>query len=93
MPASAADQIRNVVARIAIELGVLADLDPQPDVVAIVMPPFVQDACQHVADEMRRRPRSALTPAEAFEGHGKGCCEKQPRFLRLRICRRQSQRG
>ena len=66
-PASAADQIRNVVARIASELSVLADLDPQPDVVAIVMPPFVQDVCQHVGDDMRRRPAAALTPAEAFE--------------------------
>jgi len=67
VPASAADQLRNVVARIASELSVLADLDPQPDVVAIVMPPFVQDVCQHVGEEMRRRPAAALTPAEAFE--------------------------
>lgn len=66
-PATAADQIRNVVARLAQELLVLADLDPQPDVVAMVMPPFVQDVCQHVGDEMRRRPAAALTPAEAFE--------------------------
>jgi len=67
MPASAADQIRNIVDRVSRELSVLADLDPQPDVVAIVMPPFVQDVCQHVGEEMRRRPAAALTPAEAFE--------------------------
>ncbi len=66
-PASAADQMRNVVARIAGELSVLTDLDPEPDVVAIIMPPFVQDVCQHVGDDMRRRPAAALTPAEAFE--------------------------
>lgn len=65
-PASAADQIKNVVARITKELGALGDLDPQPDVVAIVMPPFVQDAIQHVGDEMRRRPAAAITPTEAF---------------------------
>jgi len=65
-PASAADQIKNVVARISAELEVLGDLDPPPDVVAIVMPPFVQDAIQHVGDEMRRRPAAALTPTEAF---------------------------
>ena len=46
-PSRAADQIKNVVARISGELEVLRDLDPPPDVVAIVMPPFVQDVCQH----------------------------------------------
>lgn len=66
-PARAADQIKNVVARVSAELDVLADLDPPPDVVAIVMPPFVQDACQHVGEEMRRRPAAALTPSAAFE--------------------------
>lgn len=65
-PARAADQIKNVVARVSAELEVLGDLDPPPDVVAIVMPPFVQDVCQHVGDEMRRRPAAALTPTEAF---------------------------
>jgi hypothetical protein len=65
-PASAADQIRNVVRRITQELTVLSDLDPLPDVVVIVMPPIVQDAIQHVGDEMRRRPAGALTPTEAF---------------------------
>lgn len=65
-PASAADQIKNVVARISAELDVLGDLDPPPDVVAIVMPPFVQDAIQHVGDEMRRRPVGALGPTVAF---------------------------
>lgn len=65
-PANAADQIKNVVARIGAELGVLSDVDPPPDVIAIVMPPFVQDAIQHVGDEMRRRPAAALTPTEAF---------------------------
>ena len=40
VPASEADQLRNVVARIASELIVLADLDPQRDVAAIVMPPL-----------------------------------------------------
>jgi hypothetical protein len=65
-PTAAADQIRNVVIRIAAELDVLSDLDPPPDVVAIVMPPFVQDACQHVGEVMRRRPTAALTPTEAF---------------------------
>jgi hypothetical protein len=65
-PASAADQIRNVVARICTELEVLGDLDPPPDVIAMVMPSFVQDAIQHVGDEMRRRPAAALTPTEAF---------------------------
>ncbi len=66
VPANPADQIKNVVARISTELEVLADLDPPPDVVAIVMPPFVQDAIQHVGDQMRRRPAAALTPTEAF---------------------------
>jgi hypothetical protein len=65
-PANAADQIQNVVARIAVELGVLADFELQPDVVAVVMPPFVQDVCQHVGEAMRRRAPAALTPAEAF---------------------------
>lgn len=65
-PSSAVDQIKNVIARIGEELDVLGDLDPQPDVVTVVMPPFIQDACQHVGDEMRRRPAAALTPTEAF---------------------------
>lgn len=65
-PASAAEQIKNVVSRIAQELDVFGDLDPQPDVIAVVMPPFVQDACQHVGDAMRRRPAAALSPAESF---------------------------
>lgn len=65
-PTNPVDQIRNVVTRIGAELGVLGDLDSQPDVVAIVMPPFVQDICQHVGDAMRRRPAAAKTPTEAF---------------------------
>ncbi len=65
-PSSAADQLRNVIGRIAEELDVLGDLDTHPDVVAVVMPPFVQDACQHVGDAMRRRPAATLTPGEAF---------------------------
>lgn len=65
-PSSAAVQIKNVVAHIGAELDVLGDLDPPPDVVAIVMPPFVQDVCQHVGEEMRRRPAAALTPTESF---------------------------
>lgn len=65
--ASASDQIKNVVARLSAELAVLSDVDPPPDVVAIVMPPFVQDAIQHVGEEMRRRPAAALSPSEAFE--------------------------
>lgn len=59
-------QIKNVVARIGSELDVLEDLDLQPDVIAIVMPPIVQDACQHVGNAMRRRPVKILTPDEAF---------------------------
>lgn len=65
-PSSAAVQIKNVVARIGAELDVLGDLDPGPDVIAIVMPPFVQDVCQHVGEKMRRRPAAALRPSEAF---------------------------
>lgn len=65
-PPAAADQIKNVVARISGELEVLGDLDPPPDVVAIVMPPFVQDAVQHVGEEMRRRPTAARTPTQVF---------------------------
>ncbi len=65
-PSNAADQLKNVVTRIGAELDVLGDLEPRPDVVVVVMPPFVQDACQHVGDAMRRRPAAALTPAEAF---------------------------
>lgn len=66
-PSSAVDQIKNVVTRVGEELDVLGDLDSQPDVIVIAMPPIVQDACQHVGDAMRRRPVAALTPAEAFE--------------------------
>lgn len=65
-PSNPANQIKNIVMRIGAELDVLGDLDSQPDVVAIVMPPFVQDTCQHVGDAMRRRPAAAVTPNEAF---------------------------
>lgn len=65
-PASPMEQIKNVVTRVGAELDVLGDLDSQPDVVAIVMPPIVQDACQHVGDAMRRRSTRTLTPAESF---------------------------
>jgi hypothetical protein len=67
VPASAADQLRNVVARIASELSVLADLDPQPEVVAIVMPPLSKMFVSTSGKRCGRRPAAALTPAEAFE--------------------------
>lgn len=60
------DQIRNIVSRLGAELAVLGDVDPPPDVIAVVMPDFVQDACQHVGDAMRRRQLVRLTPGAAF---------------------------
>lgn len=65
-PSRPESQIKNVVTRIGDELDVLGDLDSQPDVVVIIMPPMVQDACQHVGDSMRRRPVGTLTASEAF---------------------------
>jgi len=52
-PASESAKLQGVVELVTKELATLADLESAPDVVALVMPPMVEDECSTVGDAFR----------------------------------------
>jgi hypothetical protein len=61
-----ADKLRNVVKLVVEKLGTLKDLEPEPDVVAVVLPECVEDECATVGASFRFR-RLKPTRAEKLE--------------------------
>jgi hypothetical protein len=59
-------KLRQVVELVIKELEALADSEPSPDVVAVVMPPVVERECAAVGLEVRKT-KLTLTPAEKVE--------------------------
>jgi len=59
-------KLRQVVELVIKELEALADSEPTPDIVAVIMPPIVEKECAAVGLELRRT-RLVLTPAEKIE--------------------------
>ena len=58
-----ATRLRDVIALVSRELGALATAEPNPDVVAIVLPPEVEAACKAIGAEFASL-KIKLTPAQ-----------------------------
>ena len=68
-------KLRQVVELVIKELETLADSEPSPDVVVVVMPPVVERECAAVGLEMRKT-KHTLTPAEKVERAFKSSVKK-----------------
>jgi len=62
-PGKPSVKLRNVVALVTKELAALADSEPGPDVVAIVLPPSVEKACATIGASLRGQ-KIILTPVQ-----------------------------
>ncbi len=65
-PSNTSAKLKNVVDLIVKELETLADTEPEPDVVAVIMPPIVEKECATVGAAFRTT-RIVLTPARRLE--------------------------
>lgn len=65
-PANVSTKLRQVVELVAKELAALADSEPGPNVVAVVMPPSVEKECATVGAAVRGT-KLILTPAKKIE--------------------------
>ncbi|MEW6058341.1 MAG: hypothetical protein AB1540_17200 [Bdellovibrionota bacterium] len=59
-------KLRNVIELVIKELEVLADSEPEPDVVVVIMPPIVERECAGVGTAFRNT-KLILTPPQRFE--------------------------
>jgi len=64
--ASPADKLRNVVRLVVEKLATLKDIEPEPKLVAIVLPECVQEHCEIIGASFRFR-RSALSPVDKLQ--------------------------
>jgi hypothetical protein len=65
-PSQVSTKLRQVVELVIKELEALSDSEPEPDVVALVMPPVVERECATVGAAFRGA-KLILTPAKKFE--------------------------
>jgi hypothetical protein len=82
--AKTTDKLRNVVKLVVEKLGTLKDLEPEPDVVAVVLPECVQDECEIVGATFRFRPLRS-TRAERLERSLNRDRKKGQMLLRLQL--------
>ena len=61
-----ATRLREVVTIVTTELGALATVEPNPDVVVIVMPPEVEEACKTIGAEFAAM-KIRLTPVQKIQ--------------------------
>ena len=61
-----ATRLREVVTLVTKELGALATVEPNPDVVVIVMPPEVEEACKTIGAEFAAM-KIRLTPVQKIQ--------------------------
>lgn len=61
-----ATRLREVIALVTAELGALATVEPNPDVVVIAMPPEVENACKTIGAEFSSM-KITLTPVQKLQ--------------------------